>query len=402
MRGKSAITAVATTTFADGLAAALAAARMLLDWMLQPVRMLLANGAQNKQQKESTVPVDEEPDAEEFLVLDEQDHQGDTPLHCAVKMALGNLLGKEPLIEEMDPQGWSKLDACLRNRSIRVVEGYEISQLAAAQHLHNKRGLMPIHIAAGRGNAPVCEALLKAGAPINARSERTNPLVHGHFCRPPQWGRRNKNGELTAVEVADKTPLHVAVGLLRDQHEMDEGAASLDTTLVRLLLSYGADCNAIDFHGQTPFDIAVSGGMHELVAMLADAGADLSMSCRSFGQFSSNTALHLATLLKDARMVKLLTDRGAPVDAIGRDGWTPLCLAARSGAAEVAKALLAAGADVFAVSGNGKHALEIALINCKNSKTVRESGVLEVLQREVAAAVLEIAYSRLSDPVLVV
>ena len=94
--------------------------------------------------------------------------------------------------------------------------------------------------------------------------------------------------------------------------------------------------------------------------------------------------------------------RESPVDAIGRDGWTPLCLAARSGAAEVAKALLAAGADVFAVSGNGKHALEIALINCKNSKTVRESGVLEVLQREVAAAVLEIAYSRLSDPVLVV
>ena len=53
------------------------------------------------------------------------------------------------------------------------------------------------------------------------------------------------------------------------------------------------------------------------------------------------------------------------MDATGRDGWTPLCLAARSGAAEVAAALIAAGASVGARSGNGKTPMDVAAINGK-------------------------------------
>ena len=282
--------------------------------------------------------------------------------------------------EQVDPRG----------------EGYEISQLAAAQHLHNKRGLMPIHIAAGRGNAPVCEALLKAGAPINARSsERTRWSTA--TLPPSWWGRRNKNGELTAVEVADKTPLHVAVGLLRDQHEMDDGAASFDTTLVRLLpeLRCGLQrhrlsrSDALRYRRRLRRHARAGGhagrrrrrSEHELqvvwpvLVQHRPPSGDAPQGC------SDGQAAHRPWCARRRH----------------RPRWLDLpCLAARS-AAEVAKALLAAGADVFAVSGNGKHALEIALINCKNSKTVRESGVLEVLQREVAAAVLEIVYHALRD-----
>lgn len=336
----------------------------------------------------------------EPLVLDEQDSNGDTPLHAAVKMASGNILSApgDPLIEESaTPEAINTLESYLQNSATRIVHGFHIPQLAAAQHLHNRHGLMPIHIAAARGSASVCEALLKANGPVNARSKRMGPLVHGHFCHAPQWGRRNEHGVVKVVEVADKTPLHFAVGLLLDVHEMDESLEEYDTTLVRLLLSFGADVNAVDFHFQTPFHMAIKGGMHEVAALLADAGADLNSSCRSFGQ--KNTALHLATLLKDVRMVKLLTGRGATVDAIGRDGWTPLGLSARSGSPEVAKALLAAGASVFATSSNGKTPLEIATINSKQpgSKANKEA-VLEVLRHEVAAAVLEIAYARTVQP----
>lgn len=313
--------------------------------------------------------------------LDSQDGHGDTPLHRAVAM-----LCETPLLEGTRAEGASRLDDCLHHGTSREVEGFHVDVLRCAHRLHNALGLMPIHVAAAHGNAAVCEALLKAGAPINARSLRRDPLVHARFCNQPRWGTRDATGEITEKEVAHKTALHFAVGLLRDEKEGDKDKETeLDLSLVRLLLRFGADVNAFDFHGQTPFHIAVVAGMHEVVDLLANAGADLSTSCRSFGM--KNTALHLAVLLKDVRLIKLLTGYGASVDAIGRDGWTPLCLAARSGSLEVAKALLEARADVFALSGNGKSPLDIATLNSKH----KTSPVLELLQLEVSAAVLEIA-----------
>jgi len=331
------------------------------------------------------------------LAMDAQDHNGETPLHIAVKVALGNVNWKEPLIQEMDSEGASSLSDLLRNESARLVDGYPVRELACAQRLHNAHGLMPIHIAAARGSASVCEALIRAGAPVNARSIRREPLVSGHFCCPARWGRRDEHGEITEVAVADKTALHFAVGLLRDQHEMMEKPCEeveqQDLDLVRLLLRSGANVNAADNYGQTPFQLALVAGMHQVVGLLADAGADLTASCRSFGQ--KNTALHLATLLKDVRMVRLLTAHGACVDAVGRDGWTPLCLAARQGSADVAKALLEAGASLFIPSGHCKKTpLEIATLNAKRNKLLAKSAVFELLQHEVVNAVLDVAYAR--------
>ena len=56
----------------------------------------------------------------------------------------------------------------------------------------------------------------------------------------------------------------------------------------------------------------------------------------------------------------------------------------------MAKALCAARADVFATASNGKTPLEIAHLNSKRGS----SPVLELLQHAVAAAVLDMAYSR--------
>lgn len=325
------------------------------------------------------------------VVLHAQDCNGETPLHLAVKQALGNVPDEvtptEPLIEEVDVEAMDRLDSCLCHTSTHLIHGFAVSELLCAQRMHNSDGFMPIHIAAARGNVPVCEALLKNGAPINARTLRRDPLVRHGFCRPPRWGKRNNDGDLVEITMADKTSLHLAVHLLRGQHEVNE-EDELDTTLVRLLLSHGADVNAVDFNGETPFHIAILGNMHTVVSLLAEAGADLTVGCKSFGR--KNTAIHLAVLRNDVRMVELLTGHGASVDAIGRDGWTPLCLAARQGSPDVAKALIAAGCNVFLPAGNGKTPLDIATMNVQHKKR----GVLDVLQREVAAAVLQIAYSR--------
>ena len=94
-------------------------------------------------------------------------------------------------------------------------------------------------------------------------------------------------------------------------------------------------------------------------------------------------------------MIRLLAAHGAAIDAVGRDGWTPLGLAARQGTPSVVKALLAAGANLFAPSGTakggGQTPLEIASLNSSHNQPV-----LELLRHEVSAAVLDIARARIA------
>eukprot|EP00966_Prymnesium_polylepis_P105233 2436953-Prymnesium_polylepis.1 len=56
---------------------------------------------------------------------------------------------------------------------------------------------------------------------------------------------------------------------------------------------------------------------------------------------------------------------GAAHSAPGKDGWTPLALAARSGNLSAIPPLLAAGADPDAPTPTGKSARELAVINKK-------------------------------------
>ena len=59
-------------------------------------------------------------------------------------------------------------------------------------------------------------------------------------------------------------------------------------------------------------------------------------------------------------MVGALLAAGAEVNAVDKDGDTPLHLASRYGREVVVGALLAAGAEVNAVDNNGKTPLDVA------------------------------------------
>jgi len=275
------------------------------------------------------------------LDVSDQDSEGQTLLHLAV----GHLaVGEAP-----DPI----LSLLLKYDSAK---GF-----AAAQRMHNNAGLMPLHLAAGAANSKVCDALLRAKTPdglINACSLKKDGMHNG------QWGKKNEAGKIVRLSRAGSTALHLAVTLLRDEAEAAEDMGeevTVDASLVRLLLSHGADPNTVDEEAQTPLHIAISVSLHEVVQLLCEAKADLGLGCKAFGK--NNTALHQAVILRDVKTIQLLTAHGADVDAPGRDGWTPLCMAVRSNAIDSAKALLNAKADVHAAAGNGKTPLEIANLN---------------------------------------
>lgn len=241
--------------------------------------------------------------------------------------------------------------------------------------------------AAMNGDLPVMHALLKQGADPNAR---------GFFGTPPLHWR---------VRVDD---LEGAKGLLKagaDPNGLTErgvsplslAIANGNPEMVNLLLRAGADANHADPSGETPLMRAAQVGVPAVVEQLLRKGAQVDVRDPNYGQ----TALMFAARAGVADIVSVLLAHGAnpnlatfvgetpafikpnsvpgfgygvgiirggvPADRGRREptpgGMTPLLYAARHDHVEVAKRLIAAGADVNAQEANGIWPLLMAVSN---------------------------------------
>ncbi len=107
----------------------------------------------------------------------------------------------------------------------------------------------------------------------------------------------------------------------------------------RTYLDNGGDPNAAKKYEWPRLHAAARDGYLEEVRLLISHGADV--NAVAFGQ----TPLHMAAWGGNIEVVKLLAANGAKIDA--RDNWeiTPLCLAAAGGRADVVTFLIANGAD---------------------------------------------------------
>jgi hypothetical protein len=110
--------------------------------------------------------------------------------------------------------------------------------------------------------------------------------------------------------------------------------------------------------GWTPLHLAAAFATPQAVQTLLDAGARVDALSRNPQQ---NQPLHAALALdKNAEVVRLLLDRGAPVNAVQAGGFTPLFSAATANRRDLAELLLAHGADPNHKSEAGKTAANFA------------------------------------------
>lgn len=143
---------------------------------------------------------------------------------------LGELLDADPpLVHAWSADGYTPLHLAAffghaGNVRLLVDRGADVATTSK-----NRMAVMPLHSAVAGGHRSVAEALLAAGAPVDARS-------HGGF-----------------------TPLL-------------EAAENGDRAIVELLLARGADPSLARDDGMKPRDVALKKGHHDVAQLLDDVG----------------------------------------------------------------------------------------------------------------------------------
>eukprot|EP00929_Paragymnodinium_shiwhaense_P108229 TRINITY_DN74554_c0_g1_i1.p1 TRINITY_DN74554_c0_g1~~TRINITY_DN74554_c0_g1_i1.p1 ORF type:complete len:702 (+),score=121.88 TRINITY_DN74554_c0_g1_i1:106-2211(+) len=126
-------------------------------------------------------------------------------------------------------------------------------------------------------------------------------------------GLKMRSGGALAVNVlsgtGEWTPLHTA-------------ATAGYSTAVSALIDGQADLNIQDASGQTALSIAVARGHQEVARMLMAKGALVNTKDSKL-----NTPLHLVAMASDPSTCRALLDHSAEMNAVNKDGWTPLLVA---------------------------------------------------------------------------
>ena len=110
-----------------------------------------------------------------------------------------------------------------------------------------------------------------------------------------------------------------------------------------VLIAHGAKVDAMDDYQETPLQHAVEFEKSQLARVLLAHGAD--QTVRYLGANGGMTPLHMAVMDKDKETVAVLLKFKAPLDAVDRDGATPLLLAEGRNEDEIAAMLRAANPE---------------------------------------------------------
>jgi len=239
----------------------------------------------------------------------------------------------------------------------------------------------PLMVAAARSNNEIVEALLSAGADVNAQDGSGNTALllflypgDGQRPRPVKQHSvlvgtllRAKNINVNAQNKKGETALMRAVRLD-------------DVESVRLLLGAGANPNATDKVGDTAYVLAYENGNAEIEKLLTTAAVQYKTPA------VLNAFLVAAISKKDAAKVKELLDQGADPNyqhPIGLDHLditrTVLMQAAIAGDATIVQMLVDKGADPGAkslISGS-----EHGLVHGTPLEAAKDPQVIEILKK---------------------
>jgi uncharacterized protein len=249
---------------------------------------------------------------------------------AADSTAMRSLLNRKVDVNVAQADGTTALHWAARHDDLEIAS--LLIRAGANVKAANRFGITPLALACTNGNAPIIEALLKAGDDANA-----------------------------IVSVAGDTALMLA-------------ARTGKTGAITALLNHGADVNKTNADGQTPLMWAAAAKNAAAVQLLVDHKASLNAKTKNAPPpkpmdtiFSAPypvggmTALIFAARQNDRESAKILLDAGADVKETAADGTSPLMVAIANGHYALAAYLLDKGADPNAADTKGRAALYAAV-----------------------------------------
>ncbi|GEM_PF-3750602 len=227
-----------------------------------------------------------------------------------------------------------------------VARAKDLLDQGAEVNARDKRGFTPLHLAATADNSDLAELLLRYSADVNIGDRNCwTPLHLCMICSAPRTMRvlLAHGADVDARDEMGNTPLHSC--MLFDERTFDLDACPLlvwhksaankgdDSTpsivvalrnqmeTISLLLARGADPNAKDLGGDSPLHkVALNYGT---ISLLTLAASYVETGINSVADDSlKKLVIDMATVVNS--IIEELLNRGANVNAKGRDGLTPL------------------------------------------------------------------------------
>ncbi|KAK1334392.1 hypothetical protein QTO34_005396 [Cnephaeus nilssonii] len=263
-------------------------------------------------------------------------------------------------LDVKDKSGETALHVAARYGHADVVQ--LLCSCGSNPNFQDKEEETPLHCAAWHGYYSVAKALCEAGCNVNIKNrEGETPLLtasaRGYHDIVECLAEHG--GDLNASDKDGHIALHLAVR--RCQMEV-----------IQTLISQGSFVNFQDRHGNTPLHVACKDGNVPIVVALCEASCDLDISnkVRPEGKAPEGPTDPLPDfgLALDPQAPSILRHHrssGTIVRALVclcvlQYGRTPLHLAANNGILDVVRYLCLAGANVEALTSDGKTAEDLA------------------------------------------
>ncbi|XP_050508366.1 putative ankyrin repeat protein RF_0381 isoform X1 [Diabrotica virgifera virgifera] len=242
---------------------------------------------------------------------------------------------------------------------------------ASVNHI-NDQGDTPLHVASRFRTVVSAYILLKHGSDINRKNNLGfTPLheaIHAEIVTMAKWSKINyydgiktdANNEPLGYRVQSDYDIAGNEFLEYFPHNYHLPIGEIDNTvLVRILVEAGADVNQQTAEGWTPLHFAVQIGRTDIVDILLQNGASVTLTAQSL------PARLLLQMPRKIRMLfricyKVINDETTNVPTTGT---TVLHEAAKLDITDIAKVILDKGADINAQNSQGKTALHIAVEN---------------------------------------
>lgn len=272
-----------------------------------------------------------------FVDLNQRDKEGDTPLMLTYATpnneCLKLLVRAGADVNCQDQEGEPPLSLALRKGNLEYVD-ILLAQPETDVNIFSETWGGPLHAACRFRQADIVRNLVARGADVNLASKRyivgTTPLV----CAILSNNADLESDSSTVYEIVRTLVENGAdVGLLTRYGESAISAACLAVgpNIVSFLLENGAHIEAHPVTGRMPIHLAAASGPENFRLILPLQQGDLTAVDQE-----GKSSLHWAAQFGNVQTLRLIlseldsSKRALEVSRPDKDGWTPLCWAARA------------------------------------------------------------------------